>query len=275
MDNKRLIHMIWYQGKDKIPEKYVSTIACLRELNFDWIIKISDSTDIEYLINKYNFTDVYEKMIHMHQRIDFGRYLLLYEYGGLSMDMDICVIRPLRVLGALWNTDKLVVSRINLDLIEQLAYNTICGNINNAIIYAREPRHPVLSDLIDTVCSTMEKPMKGDNPFNDVLYTTGPCTFSKVVNSPSNKENVLILKPEYFEPITVTNKCIKRPDLAVVVHDHAMSWVPSSTQGWLGVYLSIKKFGLFILMFLLIVFIIFIVIKCNRNTCNVSSRKRR
>lgn len=268
-ETKRLIHMIWFQGKHNIPDKYTSTITCLGDVNQDdWIIKISDSNDIEYLVNKYDFTDVYEKMIHMHQRIDFGRYLLLYEYGGLSMDMDICVMRPLRVLGELWSTDKLVVSRINLDLIEQMAYNTICGDINNAIIYAREPGHPVLRELLDTVCSTMNKPMKQDNAFKEVLYTTGPCTFSQVINAKSNKELVLILKPQYFEPITVTNKCLTRPDLAVVIHDHEMTWVPSNTQSLLKVYIFIKKFGLSILICILLIIIMIFIIRLKNNKCS-------
>jgi mannosyltransferase OCH1-like enzyme len=132
----RIIHIIWYQGIDAIPIKYQSVIRDIQDMNTDWTLRVWVAADLEQLANKHNVLNKYNSYTKMHQKIDLGRYLLLYEYGGLSMDIDVKPVRPLSVLDDIWSQEKLVVSKVNLDWFERYVFGNLCGQVNNAIVYA-------------------------------------------------------------------------------------------------------------------------------------------
>lgn len=226
----RIIHIIWYQGIDAIPIKYQGVIRDIQDMNPDWTLRVWSAPDLEQLASKHNVLSKYNSYTKMHQKIDLGRYLLLYEYGGLSMDIDVKPVRPLSVLEAIWSQEKLVVSRLNLDWIERLLFGNMCGLVNNAIVYARDPLHPVMRQVIDAV-------QTGD----DIWSTTGPCMFSRVVTAKAQNSSVMILDYDYFEPTTMSSQKVQRPELAVIIHEHHMTWIPSHVYWVFKVYSVLKS----------------------------------
>jgi mannosyltransferase OCH1-like enzyme len=88
----KIIHQIWTQGCDKIPEKYKNYTDGwkAKEAEGYQYMCWSDESLID-LIKKYDpsLVEVYTYFELPQQRSDLGRYLLLYIYGGFYIDMDI------------------------------------------------------------------------------------------------------------------------------------------------------------------------------------------
>jgi mannosyltransferase OCH1-like enzyme len=145
------------------------------------------------------------------------------------MDIDVKPVRPLSVLDDIWSQEKLVVSKVNLDWFERYVFGNLCGQVNNAIVYARDPLHPVMWQVIDAA-------QTGDN----IWLTTGPCMFSSVVTA-KTQNNVLVLDCDYFEPTTMSSPKVVRPDLAVIIHEKHMSWIPSHIYWLFQLYTIFKK----------------------------------
>ena len=64
----------------------------------------------------------YQQMRHPIQQVDFAKYLILYYYGGIYLDLDISII-PGKTIRELFRLDPLIVRWNNSDL----PYNAILG----------------------------------------------------------------------------------------------------------------------------------------------------
>lgn len=86
----KIIHQIWTQGCDNIPEKYHKYTQSWKSAKGYQYMCWSDES-IKELLMKYDesLIPIYEYFTLPQQRSDFGRYLLLYLYGGFYIDIDI------------------------------------------------------------------------------------------------------------------------------------------------------------------------------------------
>ena len=86
----KIIHQIWTQGCDNIPEKYHKYTESWKSTK-DYQYMCWSDESIKELLQKYDksLIPVYDYFILPQQRSDFGRYLLLYLYGGFYIDIDI------------------------------------------------------------------------------------------------------------------------------------------------------------------------------------------
>ena len=86
----KIIHQIWTQGCDKIPEKYHKYIDGWKSIKDYQYMCWSDDT-IKELLRNYDesLIQVYDYFTLPQQRSDFGRCLLLYLFGGFYIDIDI------------------------------------------------------------------------------------------------------------------------------------------------------------------------------------------
>jgi hypothetical protein len=93
----KVTHQIWFQGWDQLPEKYREDTEKLSILNQNWEHKKWDEGSLRAECEKFSPEalskfDEFDKMI---QKIDFGRYIVLHNYGGVSVDCDAECLRPL------------------------------------------------------------------------------------------------------------------------------------------------------------------------------------
>ena len=228
MTSNKVIHYIWYQGVDKIPDKFRVNIDSMYEYNKStWTIRIWNSKDLYKLACRYSqrLKNIFYKLPHMHQRIDLGRYLILYYYGGLSMDTDVYPLKPLDTLD-IWEQPKVIVGEINMNKLETIVLTKTlsCPAVNNAIIYSRETRHVVLETILDHMIKVCID-AKSMVDTNDILWTTGPTVFSQILCESVLRDQVLILPFEIFEPVTAVLNVDGRTEHSVLVHDHEQSWV--------------------------------------------------
>jgi len=92
----KLIHNIWIQGYDYLPEKNKKNNIKIKNLNPDWKFVMWDENMILKLLQKYpNILNIYKNIKKLHGLIninasksDIARYIIMKEYGGLYYDLD-------------------------------------------------------------------------------------------------------------------------------------------------------------------------------------------
>jgi mannosyltransferase OCH1-like enzyme len=173
--------------------------------NMDLIKKLFDENPV---IAKYRTT--WEKMPNHIQKCDFARYLIIYLYGGIYVDLDFMCFRN---LGSLLDRELLLVfeprehSKIYQDPVDARLYNGLIGSI---------PKHLFWIDWVDFIIESLKQT-------SDVMYTTGPVNFRIFFNQ-SKYKNVPLVSTCDLLPIFIhndvnyiTSECIERNNGSSVI----------------------------------------------------------
>lgn len=188
---KIILHQIWYQGI--VPKQY-------RNYQQEWEKYYGNKEDTDYmlwnsksideLLNNYpNIKKFYNELSHMIQKIDIAKYVILYHYGGIYIDMDVKLINPLKQI----YQDKSVLL---CDM--YCAYNFIIKiTMNNFFFYFKEKKHPFLKLILD-------ESMKFDRKFYDIkplyiLKSTGPALITKCYNLYQYPEEISIITKKHLD----------------------------------------------------------------------------
>jgi len=158
----------------------------------------------------------FEKFI---QKVDFGRYVVLHNYGGVSVDLDMKPLRPLDKTPGINNYTFMVSQSVAPTLIP----------INNAIIFT-QPAAPEMHKIISTIVSQNYTCADFYSNYICTYILTGPMFLTRVLEG----ENVHILDKKYFEPcyndIRNIVGCYPGPD-SIMDHYHEGSWVSPWMKG--------------------------------------------
>jgi mannosyltransferase OCH1-like enzyme len=173
------IHQIWV-GPNAMPEKSVKFIAGIKELHPDYEYRLWTDADLtaENFVNlKYiNSTPVYA------QKADIMRYEILYKHGGMYLDIDFEVFKPLTPLF----THDFVVC--NED-----------GNIHNYMTNAFMYTIPGTQSLKNCIDNIHTCPLGGQV---NVAIATGPWYFRKCISL----EGARVLPTHTMYPTHYTQK---------------------------------------------------------------------
>ena len=216
MPAPKITHQIWLQGWENLPEKFGKNVEALHEMNPEYqhmkwdekslrkeCMKIGDAC-----VEKF---DSFELFI---SKVDFGRYVVLYNYGGISVDTDMVSLRPLRDTPHLGTSNFLI------------SYHTspfnLLGITNNAVIIC-SARHLLLKDALDSIIGDPHRPSDFITKELYVHFTTGPLFFNRFVKK--YRDSVVILPYKYFEPCDSNNPYCEIPDDSIMDHQHEMSWM--------------------------------------------------
>jgi mannosyltransferase OCH1-like enzyme len=235
----RITHQTWFQGWDVIPDKFQKNADSLAKLNPNYTHMKWDETSLRHECGKLGHEVVakFDSFPHMIQKIDLGRYVVLYNYGGITVDTDMVPLKPIDEAPHL-QTDKLIVSRHAFP-------HKLFSTANNALIIAR-PQHPFLKELIQEIVS---KDMPDDSLFNirllQVQATTGPDMFNSVLSN--YRDSIIVIDNIYFEPCAGVDPLCFPGKEAIMDHQHEGSWVYSGAKT-LGTILFVL---LYLIVFLL------------------------
>ena len=137
---------------------------------------------------------------HKIQKIDFFRYLAVYHYGGVYMDLDILLHKSLDSIIGDPNLCKFPIELKNInDTI--ITRNDFYSLIGNYAFYA-PPKHPFIKKLIDNIASgriTMDdiklaQSTNGDPDDQVEVYcTTGPIMVTQTYIDYKDKKQIHIL----------------------------------------------------------------------------------
>jgi len=149
----------------------------------DNIISFMNSFGIEYY-------ETFKSMKYKIQQIDFFRYLAIYHYGGLYLDLDMDISASFSSLDKTKCCFPIEVKENNGNLIGNYAF------------YA-PPRHPFLKHIINSIMNPIsdQEIENAQNNHTDpkehvyVYFTTGPELITRAYSSYPNPEDIVLLEP--------------------------------------------------------------------------------
>lgn len=99
----KIIHVIWIQGQDKLPQKYQENIDSIKKHHASWKLRIWSEKEIVEILTDEILT-IYRAETVNAAKADVARYFILQKCGGIYLDIDTVVLRPMdNLLGTdLW-----------------------------------------------------------------------------------------------------------------------------------------------------------------------------
>jgi mannosyltransferase OCH1-like enzyme len=137
-----------------------------KSMNPDYNYYLYDDKDMDEFVNKYyngEISECYNKLNITVAKSDFWRYLVLYKYGGVYLDMDSSIEKPLNEL--IKEEDQAIITE------EGNPYNYVQW----ALIFSKE--HPILKKTIELICDNI----KNNRYPNDIHKMTGPDIYTKAI----------------------------------------------------------------------------------------------
>lgn len=228
-------HVIWIQGVDKIPSKYLANLEATIAQNPDWQVYKWDDTSIRDLLKQLGqqYLDKYNSFKILHQQIDYARYAIIHAIGGLSIDLDAKAVKSFNEIPYIREKD-FIVGYSPLDKVGNIAQGNERRAINNSVIIASQ-YHPILKEVLDYINTLDCKP--GQSDFSCIIFTTGQ-SFNDVLYK--HKGEIIILEKDYFESCHGNDEGCEYDPKAIIQHKHAQTWVPSSHQAIAKIYYWIK-----------------------------------
>jgi mannosyltransferase OCH1-like enzyme len=181
----KVIHLIWLQGFNKLPDKYNIILNNNKNVLYDYEFKYWDDNSIRKLLvtNHKKLYDLYDSCDIYQGKSDIARYCIVMMEGGIYADVDFKFYKKIDI----FLNKKFICIGFNKFKI----LTGFFGSIKN---------HIILEDII----KSLSKNKQSINTFN-ITYITGTVMFKKHIikhRLNSKKANkILILPKHYFHPI--------------------------------------------------------------------------
>lgn len=218
----KIIHKVWLDfGNGKNPsEEYLENESICKQLNKGWkVMQWNEKKSINLIRDKYPFFyDYFINYEYTVQKVDAIRYFILYEYGGVYMDMDIECKKPFNVF-----TDNKVY------LVEDV--NGVC-KFNNFLI-ASPPKHKFWLHIFKLLIKNYKKQwydMRGLY----ILNSTGPGLLTQAYDSYDKKEDIDMLSKELFNPCDACGNCLNSN--SYIVHNGHATWTKFHEKYYMKIY---------------------------------------
>lgn len=238
---QKIVHQFWMQGFDSLPEKYKANVDSIDVHNPGWAHYKWDERMIQAAL--YLFDEKYLQKFNsiklLHQKVDYARYVLLYIYGGVSVDVDAVALKSFDSTPGLASSSFMV------------SKNSTDKFVNNATIFVSQ-NNGMMKEWVDSINTDCKFYM---TDFNCVLQTTGPYAFSRFVDKHMN--DIVVLDHKYFEPCSGSDhSCVVGPD-AIIDHQHEKSWLNPLFKSVSESYFRIKPYKNVFIVALVLVFVFF------------------
>lgn len=205
-----LLHLVWYQGFDRIPPYLAANPGRWGALNPGHEVRLWDEESLSRLVADHypQYRGAWDGLSTVIKRCDLGRLLVVHRHGGAYLDADLEPRSPLSAfLGSgvrychnaarvrslprpwshepyAWGGRELVLSR---------EHNPIDGHgygIANGVLLAR-PGSEIVLDFVDSHCRDLQAP---------VLDYLGPHALTRYVRrrAPQLRGRLGIAPPWYF-----------------------------------------------------------------------------
>ena len=248
----KIIHQIWFQDSNKskifsnkIEFNYNKIIKSNIpfELKYDMISIIAKNPKYYYLLwnenlikkflikNYPNIYLLYKNLEFMIQKIDLAKYIILYHFGGIVVDVDVKAIKSFDYFFKLFKNDGIYFSKMpKFNDLEKFATQLVYkfemnyDYINNGIIISR-PNHPILMDFVNNI--SINKQTNNDCFYMAKVFNiTGPAMVTNTIYSNKLKYNDLfILNNIYFEPCYGKDITCNIGNNTICFHKHKSVWI--------------------------------------------------
>ena len=260
----KIIHQIWFQDtvssfinweklnvqtinerKDIINESLAPKELKIYQRN--WILKnpafkyvLWNENSIRILFKIDSDIKLYEDMynkLDFIQKIDFSKYIIIKNYGGFYIDMDIDCLKSITKIynqiknkGAVFSAvpdlyylEKLFSEKMfGLENVKFFINNGIFGGINN---------HKIWTDILKEIKERINKKngiipefLPSQLQAIKVFKTTGPAMFTTVINR-NNYSDMIILNQKYLDPCYGFDYTCSPTKDSYAQHYHKSYWI--------------------------------------------------
>jgi len=172
----KIIMQTW-KNQD-IPNKWKPSTKSIKRYMPEWKHIIMTDEDNRKFIKKHfpDFLHYYDKFPYNIQRADAIRACWLYVYGGIYMDLDIEILKPL---------DSLFYQKHGIYLVNSGNFSSYTTNS----FMASQPRNPIWLEYIEQMKKSPNKWVMGKH--FTVMTTTGPMALTNVLKNTHNLYTLL------------------------------------------------------------------------------------
>jgi len=198
---KNKLNIIQTWKNNDIPVKYKPLVDKVKYLNPNCNYLFFTDSDIDIFIkSKFpQYYDFFKNLPHVIQKIDFFRYLAIYYYGGVYLDLDINLYKSLDTLSE--NTKCVFPLEFERNTDKLLQDQGYLGLVGNYAFYAPK-KHPFIKKIIDNIVNKRIKIQfgkSGNKYMKYVFYTTGPVMITQSYIDYKSKNQIDIIKKQPFE----------------------------------------------------------------------------
>lgn len=187
-----IIHQTWRTRT--LPEPFAGWSERWRQYHPQWDYRLHDDADIARIVNERapQYSAALARLPRPIQRIDMFRYLVVWLDGGLYADLDMIPFKA--------NDDLLVGEHCVLSVehyfrpVRQRELSMRRPFQLQNCIFAAEPGHPFLKELLDRIALRAQQPVGRDD---DVEDTTGPRMLTRLAfELPAERLGPITVLPE-------------------------------------------------------------------------------
>jgi mannosyltransferase OCH1-like enzyme len=275
----KIIHQVWINdthidpnNKKNLPDDWEISRSEWKRLHPDWQYLLWTDADAVHLLQTLypSFLKVFYDYPYLIQRADMIRYFILYTFGGIYCDLDLCPIKNIEDF-LKYNVDNYFVFSANSNVITNSVMvstkqngimNTIINNLKNDIPWYAVGKHLT------------------------VQYSTGPMFLNNILLNVDDP--FLILPRNRFNPYSIVEDKLLSENYVFKPLNGSGSWNGIDTH----LYNFVSKYSTFFILFglfsvvLLIMALIYYIFKYRKtqkycsdvksyceNTCPTSSSK--
>jgi len=146
-------------------------------MNPDYKYHLYTDEEIDKFVNDNypgKIADAYNKLNIIVAKVDLWRYLVLYKYGGVYLDIDSDILKPLDTL--IKDTDEAIITSESHRHINTSTNNTYICYVQWGLIFKKD--HPILKKTVDMIVDNINK-----KKFNNIHKMTGPTVFTDAVKA--------------------------------------------------------------------------------------------
>lgn len=195
MSIPKIIHQV-YENLSGPPENLKILSESWKKKNPDWEYMFWTKKEMENLLKEFpDFETTYHKFPFNVQRWDAIRYLLLYKYGGLYVDMDYECFRN---LNPLFVSKKCILGLEPKEHAKRINAEYLAGNA----FMASEPNHPFWLAVIDYMKNVNLDDYTEESKARYILDTTGPFMINKVYNAYTKQSDITLISDKLVAPLS-------------------------------------------------------------------------
>lgn len=238
----RLLYQVWFQGADdpSFPRVRENTEAWKR-MNPTWRHHVVDQHRLRQACRFISFETeacfLRLAQIHIMLAIDFGRYCLLYQTGGMYVDTDMWCIRPVDAC-----------TELRQQITQNKPFVAVCesnpllsSHLVNSGMMVSTPGHPFLRHFIlDIQKKVTDHPVDKGIRFKEwfIIHCGGPVNLSKQLrifqkNNQCANTVILYLPFDVFEAF-LDRDLFRVTDRTIALHVREGSWVSDGIKASVG-----------------------------------------
>jgi mannosyltransferase OCH1-like enzyme len=226
-----------------VPEEWKQAQTSIIQMNPTWKYYLFNDHDNLRIVQEYFpwFERTYTSFPYDIQRADVIRYMLMYLYGGIYVDLDYIAIKPFDEMPIDKSTDIVLVKSVN---------NTL--SITNSFMYCLKPQHEFWLLCLKHIHKNSTMTYLGKHLA--VHFSTGPYMLHFIYKQYPNKSSISV-RNDIILPCNVCDNYNCKIDKTYFLKPiMGMSWTAMDTYIYNWVFCN---FGLlFLLGFIILIFLV-------------------